>query len=79
MYEFSYTKAGSVADARRAWLAEASRRVTASGVSATIHPLAQPLVMETRLVSAANAQTEATRRAALFGARRYRNIAQRLG
>lgn len=64
--------AGSVTDARRAWLKEATRRVTATGASLTAHPLAQPLVMETRLVSAANAQTEANRRAVLFGARRDR-------
>lgn len=64
--------AGSVTDARRAWLKEASRRVTAAGVSASVHPLAEPLVMETRLVSAANAQTEATRRTTLFAQRRDR-------
>lgn len=64
--------AGSVTDARRAWLKESYRRVTAAGASLTDHPLAQPLIMDTRLVSAANAQSEANRRATLFGARRDR-------
>jgi hypothetical protein len=66
--------AGSVTDERRAWLKEEWRTVTAAGASLTVHPLAEPLIMETLLVAAAAAQTEATRRAALFGNRRDRVV-----
>lgn len=63
--------AGSVTDARRAELAQSSRKVTASDSSVkTAHPLAETLDIETTLADATAAQTEATRLLNLYKVRR---------
>jgi hypothetical protein len=64
--------AGSVSDERKAWAAENWRTVTADAASETDHPLADPLVMDTYLITESAATAEATRRATLFGGRRDR-------
>lgn len=65
--------AGSVTAARRGWLAQPFRVAAAqdAGIK-TVHPLSEPLIVETPLVSAASAASEAARRLALYGVRRDR-------
>lgn len=63
--------AGSVSAARRAELAQPSRKVTASDISVkTLHALADTLEVETHLADASAAQTEATRLLNLYKVRR---------
>jgi len=62
---------GAVSEARKAWLAEAVRTVTATDVSVqTKHPLAPELRRDTLLAVSSAASAEATRLQALYGVRR---------
>ncbi len=65
--------AGAVTAARRGWLAQAFRIEAASDPDVqTAHPLSEPLMVPTPLISQAAAASEAARRLALFGVRRDR-------
>lgn len=65
--------AGSVTAARRGWLEKAYRVEAAEDTDVqTAHPLSEPLIVDTPLISQSDAQAEAARRLALFGVRRDR-------
>lgn len=65
--------AGSVTPDRAAWLEQANRRAVAEDASIqTVHPLAEALTLDTVLLDATAAATEASRRLALYGVRRDR-------
>jgi hypothetical protein len=65
--------AGSVTAERRGWLKQASRVEAAEDPDVqTAHPLSEPLIVETPLISQAVAASEAARRLAMFGVRRDR-------
>jgi hypothetical protein len=65
--------AGAVAAERRAYLETAEREAKAESAAVlAVHPLAPEIKIETLLLDAADAAAEATRRLAIYGARRDR-------